>query len=130
MGFGVVGSLTVLLYEARNKILAGDLVSAAMGRGCGWSAADVALVEQWLAAGYSASGIFALRPDWPWSSVKKLVRKLRRGEPLRKPGSACSKLCSSLCFSVKCEWVGCVAVLAWFWNEAVGGCQQGDASEG
>ena len=48
-----------------------------MGRGTAWKAHDVDMVRGWMAAGKTTTAMAKLRPDWPWSSIKKLVARLR-----------------------------------------------------
>ena len=50
--------------------------SISMGRGTAWKAHDVDVVRGWLAAGKTTTAMATLRPDWPKSSIKKLVARL------------------------------------------------------
>ena len=53
-----------------------------MGRGCAWTATEEAKLQALVAAGLTARAI-ANQETWPYSSVKKAVRKLMNGRPLR-----------------------------------------------
>ena len=48
-----------------------------MGCGTAWKARDVDVVHGWLAAGKTTTAMATLRPDWPKSSIKKLVARLK-----------------------------------------------------
>ena len=66
------------LFVFRSFVLGvSTFASISMGRGNAWKAHDIDVVLGWMAAGKTTTAMAKLRPGWPWSSIKKLVARLR-----------------------------------------------------